>query len=459
MIELRPYQEVLIEKCRTEMRNGVRRMLLCSPTGSGKTGVSSYILNKSAQSGNRCIFLVHRVELLHQTVETFRQFGVEAGIIAAGFPENPERPIQVASIPTVLKRLNRIGKFDMVVCDEAAHAPSKTWTSVLNAWPDAWRIGLSATPVRMSGEGFDDLFETLIKGPEVAELIRDGWLAPFRMFAPPGVDPSGLHVRGGDYVPEESQRLVDRPFITGSAIEHYKRLSHGKRAIVFCAGIQHSKNVADQFNAAGIPALHVDGGTVASDRKAALESFRTGEILVLTNAALFVEGVDVPALETCIILRPTYSLSMYLQMIGRALRPSTGKTALILDHVGAVAMHGFPDVVHDWSLYGSTRRQKRVVDETDVKIRTCIECYSCYDPKLNRCPFCDTEYQPTMREIQQREGELAEIQRIEKQKMVRQEQGMARTLSDLIALGEKRGVKNPFFWAKKIYESRNRGKK
>lgn len=433
-IILRDYQQTLISKCSAEMRAGKKRILVCSPTGSGKTGISAHMLSTSAENGNRCIFLVHRVELLRQTVETFEKFGVKTGIISAGFPETPNLPIQVASIPTVRKRLGKIGDFGVVVCDEAAHAPARSWKEVLDAWPEAWRIGLSATPVRMDGRGFTDLFDTLVQGPSVAELIRDGWLAPFKLYAPPGVDPSSLHVRAGDYVPEEAAALVDHPHITGDVIQHYRRLSDGKRAIVFCTTISHSRNVARQFQAAGIPSIHVDGGTNPEDRERAIEDLRAGRVQVLTNCALFVEGVDVPALETCIILRPTRSLSMWKQMVGRALRPADGKTALILDHVGACAMHGFPDDEPDWSLYGAAKRSKAAACPS-VMVRTCSECYACYAPALLRCPFCGEPYTPTAQEIKQREGELAEIQRMQK----RREVGMSLTLADFQRIGRERG--------------------
>lgn len=457
MVTLRPYQQVLVDNCRNAMRRGDRRLMVCSPTGSGKTGIASYMLSEAAQRGNRCAFLVHRIELIRQTMATFRSFGVDAGVIAAGFPEAPDNHLQIASIPTLRRRLKTAGKFDMIVCDEAAHAPSATWREVLNAWPEAWRIGLSATPVRLSGEGFDDLFDRLIAGPTVADLIRDGWLAPFRLFAPPGADPSGLHVRAGDYVPAEAAELVDKPTITGAVVEHYQRLSGGRRAIVFCAGVEHSKHVAEQFNAAGIPARHVDGTTPPEEREQALADFRAGSVRALTNCNLFVEGVDVPALETCIILRPTRSLSMYLQMVGRALRPAEGKTALILDHVSAVSMHGFPDAPHDWSLIGSTTRRRAANgNEPDVKIRVCCECFACYAPTQPACPYCGAAYKPTAKEIAQREGELAEIERIASQKSARVEQGRARTMAELISIGKARGYKNPHFWATKVLSGRKK---
>jgi superfamily II DNA or RNA helicase len=217
--------------------------------------------------------------------------------------------------------------------------------------------------------------------------------------------------------------------------------------------VQHSKNVAADFNAAGIPAQHVDGTTPADERRQAMEDFRAGRVLVLTNCNLFVEGVDVPALETCILLRPTRSLSLYLQAVGRALRPAEGKTAIILDHVGACAMHGFPDDPHEWTLWGRANRKATYENDPAPAIRICDQCYAAYKPALY-CPYCGEATKPTPREIEQREGELAEIKRIQARKEARQSQGRAQSLPELIAHGKQMGYKNPTWWARKVYNGR-----
>ena len=327
MLELRDYQDTIIKHARARMQAGSRRLLICSPTGSGKTALTARMIGEAASRGMTACFLVHRVELLEQTEVTFRKSGIDYGVIAAGRERVPGRRVHICSVDTLRARPGAVEEPDLVVIDEAAHCPAKTWRQVVDAWPNAWRIGLTATPRRLSGEGFDDIFDELILGPSVRELIDQGWLSDFRMFAPPGVDPSGLRVRAGDYVAAEAAALVDKPGITGDAIEHYRRLSGGRRAVVFCAGVEHSRNVADGFNVAGVPAKHVDGTTPADERRRAMEDFRAGRVLVLTNCNLFTEGVDVPALETAILLRPTRSLSLYLQAVGRALRPAPGKTA------------------------------------------------------------------------------------------------------------------------------------
>lgn len=452
MIQLRDYQENIISESRDHMRQGARRILLCSPTGSGKTAISTFIMSESAERGHTGFFLCHRVELLEQTEATFRKAGIDFGIIAAGRDYVPDKQVYICSIDTVRNRLSKIPTPGLLVIDEAVHTPAKSWRQVIDAYPDAWRIGLTATPQRLSGEGFSDIFDRLILGPSVRDLIDAGWLSDFRFFAPPGVDPTGLHTRAGDYIPAESALLVDKPAITGDVISHYNRLSAGKRAIVFCVSVQHSKNVAEGFEAAGIPARHVDGSTPPDERRKAMEDFRAGRVLVLTNCSLFIEGVDVPALETAILLRPTKSLALYLQMVGRALRPAEGKTALILDHVGAVQMHGFPDYPHKWTLAGREKRSRAANDNVPA-IRVCEKCYAAYMP-AQCCPYCGAATKLSPREIEQREGELTEIVRLEAIRESKREQGQARTLESLIHLGRQRGYRNPVYWARKVYSSR-----
>jgi superfamily II DNA or RNA helicase len=284
-----------------------------------------------------------------------------------------------------------------------------------------------------------------------------GWLAPFRYLAPPGVDPAGLHSRAGDYIPAEAAALVDRPAITGDVIQHYLRYVSGKRAIAFCASVAHSQHVAAQFQAAGIPARHVDGTTPADERRQAMADFRSGKLNFLTNVNLFLEGVDVPALEAVHLLSPTRSLAKYLQAVGRALRPAEGKTAIILDHVSAVQMHGLPDEPRQWTLLGRDRRKAAANDnEVPPAIRTCENCYAAFKPAPT-CPYCGTISKPSPREIQQIEGELAELKRAELETVrlqARKQQGQARTVEDLVAIAKARGYKNPAFWAMQVMRGR-----
>jgi superfamily II DNA or RNA helicase len=221
--------------------------------------------------------------------------------------------------------------------------------------------------------------------------------------------------------------------------------------VVFAAGVANSQSIVAQFNAAGIRAEHVDGSMSVVERDAIVERFRRGETLILSNADLFGEGFDVPAIEAVILLRPTKSLSLYLQQVGRALRPMAGKSeAIILDHAGNSLRHGLPDDEREWSLEDRERRAKR--DALDTPVRQCTECFYVYRP-APKCPQCGHAPPVQVREIEQIEGTLAEVKRIEPRAKFR-EQGRADSLEALIELGRARGYKNPQFWARKVWASR-----
>jgi superfamily II DNA or RNA helicase len=264
-------------------------------------------------------------------------------------------------------------------------------------------------------------------------------------------DLSGVATLAGDYKSGALAAAMDRPAIVGDAIGHYRTLCRGKRAVVFAAGVSNSQNIVAQFNAAGIPAEHVDGSMQSAERDAIVDRFRRGETLILSNADLFGEGFDVPAIEAVILLRPTKSLSLYLQQVGRALRPMAGKdVAIILDHAGNSLRHGLPDDVREWSLEDREKRAKR--EALDVPVRQCEECFFVYRP-APKCPQCGHAPAVVTRELEQIEGTLEEVKRVAKWEK-KAEQAKAQTLEDLIALGRARGYKNPVFWAQRVHGNR-----
>jgi superfamily II DNA or RNA helicase len=448
-MELRPYQEKILEDCREAMRQGIKKMLVCLPTGGGKTAISTQIIHNANKKGLKSIFLVHRVELIEQTALTFKKFGLEFGIIAAGYEdtENDNLLIQIASIQTVYRRKKSLSHnpFDIVIIDECVHIASQSWLDVINLWPNAYRIGLTATPSRLSGEGFTNVFDKLILGPTVSNLIEQDYLASFKLYGPQVASFDKVHIKKGDYDTTEVEQIVNNKAITGEVIAHYQRLAHNKPAVVFCASVAHSKAVAEQFNNAGYKAVHIDGKTPKKDRLQVMEEFRSGKIKILTNCNLFVEGVDVPSLEVCILLRPTKSLALYLQAVGRALRYQEGKTAIIIDHTGNCQTHGLPDEVHHWTLEG--RDVKKGKDNGEVvPIKICKKCYGVYKPHLQSCPYCGSVVAKEIKSPKQIAGELQEIKKIERHSEIKEE-ARARTFIELYVLGKKRGYKNPSGWA------------
>lgn len=408
MIHLHPHQSEMRNSIISEIRKKGRRILLQSATGSGKTVIASSLALGAQAKKTSLYFIVHRKELITQSMTAFSSMCVDYGVIAPGF--SPRKSlIQIAMVGTLVRRTHLYPAPDTIVIDEAHHAVAGTWHKLLSAYPTAIVIGLTATPQRLDGKGLASQFDSLICGPSVEWLIKNKFLAKFRAFSPPtAADLSDLNVRAGDYKKEEIQSAMDRPTITGDAIGHYRRLASGKRMIVFCAGITHSENVAAAYRDAGITAEHCDGKTPSAERNEIMGRFRSGETTVICNVGLISEGFDVPAAGAVQILRPTASLGLHLQMLGRVLRYESGKIAIILDHVGNLFRHGLPDEEHKWSLEGRVKKKRGAVD-SDIDARQCPGCDGWCKSTEKICPGCGFEFPVKPREeIKHIAGELVE---------------------------------------------------
>lgn len=437
VIRLRPYQTEVINETRGAYKAQNRAVLVCMPTGAGKTMTASTIVHGASAKGNVTWWLTHRRELAAQASQTFHSLGIPHGTVQAGYVSNPRACVQVASIQTIVRRLDELPAPDLIVFDESHHIGAASWQAIFNRFPFAKVLGLTATPWRLDGAGLGQWFTHMVLGPTTAELIAEGSLSPFRLFAPAAPDLSGIATAQGDYQKGALARAMDKPQIVGDAIGHYTRLCAGKRAVAFAAGVENSQHIAAQFRAAGITAEHVDGSMSAEERDAAVDRFRRGETLVLSNADLFGEGFDVPAIEAAILLRPTKSLSLYLQQVGRALRPFEGKAeAIILDHAGNSLNHGLPDDVREWSLEDREKRKKSAPAE--VAIKQCGECFFVHRP-APRCPQCGHVHEVKARAIEVVEGELTEFQRAAEKRERRQQVGKAKTLEDFQRIAAERG--------------------
>ena len=455
MIELRDYQSATLAKVREAYRAGCRAPLLCSPTGSGKTTVFCHAASQAAAKGNSTLILAHRAELIRQTSATLDRFGVAHGLIVPG-AEMTDALVQVASVQTLTRRLASLDWTpDLIVCDEAHHATPKTGHgAILAHYPEARILGCTATPARLDGQGLGvavgGFFDALVLGPTVRELVEQGHLSRPVVYAPPGrPDLSGIRSRAGDFDRAALAGAVDKPRITGDAIEHYCRLAAGAPAIAFCASVRHAEHVAEAFRLAGYQAASIDGTLSDTDRRQRIEDLGAGRLNLLSSCDLIGEGVDVPIVAAALLLRPTQSLSLHLQQVGRCLRHYPGKDrALILDHAGNTHRHGLPDAEREWDLASEKTRKAK---PKRPSIRECPACYATHHP-APCCPCCGFCYPVQAREVEEVAGELTEIQRTEARLIARREQGQAQTLADLRLLAARRGYKHG--WAERVFHAR-----
>lgn len=458
-IKLHQYQKEAITNIRKEFKNGKKSVLLVMPTGSGKTYSFSYIAKLAAEKGSRVLILVHRVELLRQSSNSIKHFDIEHGLINPKYTPNLHASVQVASVQTLVNRLERINPPDLIIVDEAHHATAGSWRKVIDYFPMAKVLGVTATPIRGDGKGLNSMFDCLVMGPQISELIDMGFLVKPVIYAPPKkIDLSEVKIVRGDYDKQEIVNIMDKPTITGDAVQHYKKLCSGVPAVVFCVSVIHAENVAEQFRLAGYTSYSVDGSMDDSVRSRILNGLGDGSIQVVTSCDLISEGTDIPAIGCAILLRPTYSKSLYLQQVGRALRISKGKKeAIILDHVGNVMEHGFPDDEQQWTLDGTKKGKRNKKDnEETIKADQCESCYAVYEP-ADYCPYCGFENKKKkQRDIEEVAGNLERLEREEQQKIARKEVGKARSLESLLEVAKQRGYKPS--WAHHVFKARQNKK-
>jgi len=448
MIQLRDYQTDAVTQIRSAYASGAQSVLYVAPTGSGKTCLFAYIVHGARERGKRVLILAHRAELIEQISAALKEFNVRHGFIAAGYPAY-RADVQIASVQTLVRRLLSVQPPDLIVQDEAHHlAVANTWGKIFSAFPRARVLGVTATPIRLDQQGLGKFFQVLVLGPTTQQLIDQKYLAPLRVFAPVQPDLTGVHRRGGDYVASELAVLMGKPSITGSAVDQYEKHAAGLRAICFCPSIAHAKETSRSFLARGHSSQCIDGAMDRQLRSEAIDAFRRGTIRVLTSCDVVSEGLDIPAIECAIALRPTQSLGLWLQQVGRAMRPSPGKThALLLDHAGNTLRLGLPTDDREWSLTDGLVAPK----QRAPGLRTCLRCFAVSPAGSLTCRECGEWFPVKSREIEIRPGELTEIHGVS---VPRMSQSQLTTLEDLIAEGKRRGYKSPLYWAKHVMAGR-----
>ena len=394
MATLRDHQVRALDGLRDEVRNGYRRVMLMMPTGSGKTEVAKQIIVNATSKGKRVYFVVPRIELVKQTSERLLRYGVDHGVIQAAHRlTDPDKPVQVCSIQTLNRR--KWNNFDIIIIDEAHGAAAPMYKKFLGTRPsDAYlAIGLSATPFTRGLGAYTPevkgrLFERLVVGATIRELVDAGWLVDVEIYAPSEPDLNGVRTVAGDYDEKQLGERVNKNTLVGDIVAHWKKLAGGKQTICFATNIAHSKAIVEQFVSAGVAAEHIDTYTPDSQRDEILGRLRSGETKIVSNVAILAEGFDMPNIGCMILARPTKSLTRYIQMVGRALRPAEGKShALILDHSGTVRRLGWPTDDLQVELDDGKRRTPSVQFREKLPA-ICPSCMFVKPPKVHECPKC-----------------------------------------------------------------------
>lgn len=442
-IQLREYQKKFISDIRNEFRKNNKHVVGVAPCGAGKTIMTGWMTKQAAARGRRVIFFVHRQELIKQTSETFTKLEIPHGIICAGVSEQLSLPVQIASVQTLARRLDKVPAPDLLICDECHHILAGTYKKIIDKWHDAFLLGVTATPQRMGGVNLGDIFDSMVLAPDVAELIKLGNLTDFDYFAPDThIDLSNVHTRFGEFNNSELAGVMNNNRIIGNIVDHYKKIVGGKSAICYCVNVAHSQSVAESFIKFGINAAHIDGETPPSIREQLVEEFRVGKIQVLCNAELFSEGFDVPNMQAVILARPTKSLTLFIQQAMRPMRPDANrpdKRAIILDHVQNYKRFGLPDTPHEWSLDPNPPKK----DKGEPPVKECPQCGLVVPLSARFCPQCDFQFvSDDDDKLIEHDGELAKLDRNklyggDLKRAIRN----ARTLDALKKLGESQGYK------------------
>lgn len=459
-MNLRDYQAKALNNVRAAFAAGNRRVLLVAPTGAGKTVMFSYLAGAIRSRGQRVLLMAHRDELLDQIGRTLEQFGVSHSFIAARKPLNLEQLVQVAGVHTLKNRAARLAwRPDWIVCDEAHHATAGSWAKILKAYPEARVLGVTATPERLDGKGLGNVFDAMVRGPEVADLIARGFLSPVKYYCPRTVDTDGMKLRMGDYKHAEVDERVNNSRVTGEAVDWYRRLCNGAPAVAFCASIRHSEHVAETFRAAGYRWTSLDSTMTTEARRAAVLGLGNGTLHGISSCDIISEGFDLPIVSAAILLRPTASLGLYLQQVGRVLRIAPGKThATIIDHVGNcgstragewVEKHGFAEDVREWSLEGRTKKKGA------APVRLCEQCFAVVPIGSTTCPQCGAEKPPQEKPIPEAAdaGDLEQVQREAVREKTERMMKRAKTLEDWQKIAKLRGYNQGWAWHR--YTQRN----
>jgi len=468
----RPYQDKAIDDVAAEFEAGYRSVCLTAPTGAGKTVIFTKIAELASVHGTRTVILVHRDSLMTQAAAKLRECGIPYSLIAPGHSFYGDK-VSIASVQTLVRRLGQYN-FDFIITDEGHHGTSPTYRKIYDHYASAHILAVTATPCRTDGRGLNEVYQRLVLGPTIRELINDGYLVEPIPYGPKhALSLDNVATRMGDYDLHQLADVMDNRSITGDAVQHYRELCPGKPAVAFCVNVKHAEDVANEFCAGGFNAASVDGKMPLSEIRRRIAGLGDGSIQVLTSCDLVSEGVDVPHLAAIIGLRPTKSLTVYIQQIGRGLRPiysqgfdldtragriasiaaSIKPTCLVIDHAANTFKFGSADEDREWTLEGKPKRAGNKNAVVNIQARQCPQCYRVH-ARASVCPECGYVYEVETSTPEITDGKLSIIDKEALSRARRRQVAEAKTYEELKEIGRQRGYKPG--WAWHVFNERQR---
>ena len=391
-----------------EFRRGNRRVILWAMMGAGKTTIASWLITRSVQYEYPTIFIVRGRELVKNASETLDQFGIDHSINMAGhWRYNQKKLVQVCSVDTLKSRKNYpfTDKEPLIFLDEC----HKDYKDVFEIYKDAFFIGMSGTPFTDMSSYYS--YVNPIEGYELRDL---GFLVPEKIYCPHVIDVSAVKIKAGDFEKKQLNSVVTQGAVVGNVVTDWINLGEYRPTVCFAVSVEHSKQLSQAFVDAGVSSVHCDANSSDQERKEAKEGLENGTIKVVCNVDIFSVGWNCPCVSCIILARPTWSLTWYLQAIGRGLRSHTGKPdCIILDNAGNVFRHGTPYRIRQISLDKPEKRKSR---EMDNKVQTCEECFYVFDPEMHEaCPECGWKKPKQIREVKGIDGKLVHYEESEKE--------------------------------------------
>jgi DNA repair protein RadD len=408
--ELRPYQEHDLEEIRVNFRTH-RSVLLVQPTGAGKGTLASFIVTSAARNGSRIIFLVNRRPLVHDMSRRISKLGIEHGVIMG---DDPRRkmwlPVHVASIDTLHRRPNPPAA-DLLIIDEAHFAVSAIWKKVVDKYPAAKVLGMTATPIRADGRGLGEMFQTMVPGPSVPYLINEKFLVPSVVFRPKTVDLSGVGKVAGDFNSKQLAEVCDKPKLVGDVVEQWKKHCSDRKTAAFGVNQHHAQEIAEKYRCAGINFAYVDAETPDKERDRIWDDFDNGSLRGVSSVGVISYGWDHPICSCIVGARATQSVGLWRQILGRASRPYPGKENFyVMDHFDNTGrLDAFFEDEIKWSLDGCAIKDEE--EKKTFSITTCRYCFATFRTGPEVCPYCRKEVLKDHRRIETTKGDLEVIQR------------------------------------------------